>query len=103
MSDESWTIAPTAHALEGCLVGCAVADSIGLPYEGLTARRASRMLGEPERHRLLFGRGMVSDDTEHAIMTGAAVVEAAGDVATFSRNLAWRLRWWMMEIGRAHV
>lgn len=98
MRKESWSTAPTPHALEGCLVGCAAADSIGLPYEGLTARRASRMLGEPERHRLLFGRGMVSDDTEHAIMTGAAFVESNGDVGAFSRDLARRLRWWMVAM-----
>ncbi len=86
------------EAFRGCLIGCAVADSIGLPYEGLTARRASLLLGEPDRHRLILGHGMVSDDTEHAIMTGAAFAAAKGDVDAFSRELAKRLRWWLMAM-----
>lgn len=42
---------------------------MGLPAEGLSRRRARKWFGGVWRHRLLFGRGMVSDDTDHAIMT----------------------------------
>ncbi len=55
-----------AHIV-GSLLGTAIGDSIGLPYEGLSRRRAKRLLGPPDRHRFLFGRGMVSDDTEHNV------------------------------------
>ncbi len=81
--------------LAGCLVGTAVGDALGLPYEGLSPRRARRMLGAPDRYRLVFGRGLVSDDTEHACMTAQALIVSGGDVARFRRGLAWRLRWWM--------
>jgi ADP-ribosylglycohydrolase len=82
----------------GCLLGTAVGDAIGLPYEGLSARRAARLLGPPTQHRLIAGRGMVSDDTEHAVMTAQAWIEAGGVADEFSRRLAKRLRWWLLGL-----
>jgi hypothetical protein len=38
----------------GSLLGRALGDAIGLPYEGLSPRRAQRMLGPPDRHRFLL-------------------------------------------------
>lgn len=90
---------PTEQArLIGSLIGTAMGDAIGLPYEGLSRRRGARMLGRPERHRLFFGRGMVSDDTEHACMTAQALITSGGDVALFRKHLAWRLRWWLLPL-----
>ena len=84
-----------SRATIGCLVGAAVGDAIGLPYEGLSPRRAARLFPGPLRHRLLPGRGMVSDDTEHACFTARALVLAGGDVDAFGRILASSLRWWL--------
>lgn len=84
--------------LTGSLIGTAMGDAIGLPYEGLSRRRGARLLGAPERHRLFFGRGMVSDDTEHACMTAQALIVSGGDVAAFRKNLARRLRWWLLPL-----
>ncbi|MFO0811068.1 MAG: ADP-ribosylglycohydrolase family protein [Gemmataceae bacterium] len=60
-------------AIAGAVLGCAVGDAIGLPYEGLSKRRGVRLLGEPDRHRFFVGRGMVSDDTEHTCMVGQSL------------------------------
>jgi ADP-ribosylglycohydrolase len=85
--------------LEGVLLGTAVGDALGLPYEGLTRRRARRMFGGPPlRHRFLLGRGMISDDTEHACMTAQALLVSGGDPARFASSLAWRLRWWLLGL-----
>lgn len=84
--------------IAGCLLGTAVGDALGLPYEGLPPRRAARMLGPPDRFRFFWGRGMVSDDTEHAWMTAQAFTAARGDVDGFRRDLARRLRWWLLGI-----
>ena len=84
--------------LTGSLIGTAIGDAIGLPYEGLSRRRCASMLGAPTRHRLFFGRGMVSDDTEHACMTAQALIVSGGDVAAFRKNLASRLRWWLLPL-----
>jgi len=83
-----------ANACVGCLLGTAVGDSVGLPYEGLSARRAARVFPGAPRHHLLPGKGMVSDDTEHACFTARALLLAGDDVDAFGRYLAASLRWW---------
>jgi len=85
-------------AFVGCLLGTAVGDSLGLPYEGLSARRARKLLPDTTKHHLFFGRGMVSDDTEHACFTAQAVIRSKGDVDAFQRELARSLRWWMLGL-----
>lgn len=80
----------------GCLLGGAVGDALGLPFEGLTRRRvAARLAGAPLEHSLVRGRGMISDDTEHACMTAQALLAAPDDPDAFARSLAWRLRGWL--------
>src|SRR5215212_8885578 len=86
------------RAIVGCLLGTALGDSIGLWCEGLSARRQRRFHDGPLRQRFLFGRGMVSDDTEHACLTAQALLISAGDPDRFERSLAWRLRWWLLAL-----
>jgi len=85
-------------ALVGCVLGTAVGDAIGLPYEGLTPRRARRMFGPPDRHRFFVGYGMVSDDTDHTCMVAQALTKFPTDVRRFEKNLAGRLRWWLASL-----
>lgn len=86
------------NAIEGCLLGTAVGDALGLAYEGLSRRRASRLLGEPDRYRLLFGCGMVSDDTEHTCMVAQSLIAAGDDLDEFAKQLSRRLRWWLASL-----
>ena len=85
-------------AIVGCILGTAVGDALGLPYEGVSAQRAPRLLGSPDRHRFVFGRGMISDDTEHTCMVAQSLIEAGGDVDLFLRRFASRLRWWILAL-----
>ncbi len=82
-------------AIEGCLLGTAVGDALGLPFEGMEPRRIARFRLKPLRHRFLFGLGMLSDDTEHAAMVAQCLVESAGNADVFARLLGMRLRWWL--------
>ena len=86
-----------AHVL-GSILGTAIGDSIGLPYEGLSRRRAERLLGPPDRHRFFFGRGMVSDDTEHTCMVAQSLIGSGEDPDTFARQLAWGFRLWVLAL-----
>jgi ADP-ribosylglycohydrolase len=88
----------TEDSVVGCILGTAVGDSIGLPYEGLSRRRAARMFGPPDRQRFFFGRGMVSDDTEHTCIVAQSLIEANSDLNVFQRSLARRLRHWLLGI-----
>ncbi|MBY0263142.1 MAG: ADP-ribosylglycohydrolase family protein [Phycisphaerales bacterium] len=86
-------------ALEGFLLGTAVGDAIGLPFEGLPPSRVHRRLGnDPLGHSLILRRGLLSDDTEHACMTVRAVMNSRGDPQTFVRELRWRLKWWFAAL-----
>jgi len=85
-------------AIVGCILGTAAGDAIGLPYEGLSRRRGARLFGQPDRHRLLLGRGMVSDDTEHTCLVAQSLIAAADDVDAFARGLARRLRLWLLGV-----
>jgi ADP-ribosyl-[dinitrogen reductase] hydrolase len=86
-------------------LGCAVGDAAGLPYEGLSKRRANCLLGEPDRYRFLIRRGMVSDDTEHSCMVAESLCDYPDDPDQFAESLACRMRWWLLRlpagIGRA--
>jgi ADP-ribosylglycohydrolase len=86
-----------AHII-GSILGAAVGDAIGLPYEGLSRARASRLLGPPDRHRFCFGHGMISDDTELTCMVAQALIGSGGNVESFRRQFAWRLRLWLLTL-----
>jgi ADP-ribosylglycohydrolase len=85
-------------ALVGSILGTAVGDAMGLPYEGLSKRRAAKLFGPPTQYRLLPRRGMVSDDTEHACMTMQALIASGDNVEVFAKQLARRLRLWLLSL-----
>jgi ADP-ribosylglycohydrolase len=60
--------------IHGLLIGTAVGDALGLPAEGLCRRRILRLYQGHWRHRLVFGRGMISDDTEHTIFVAQCLL-----------------------------
>src|SRR5260370_1250124 len=86
------------HRFQGLLIGIAVGDALGLPAEGLSARRIRRLFKGRWRHRLIFGHGMVSDDTEHAALVAQCVLANQHSPSGFRRALAWRLRWWLLSL-----
>ncbi len=93
------SISTLEEKISGCLLGMAVADALGLPREGLSPKRAKKLYGEGDlQHRFILGRGLVSDDTEHACMTAQAVLKSKGERKRFQKSLAWRLKWWLLGL-----
>ena len=85
--------------IEGLLIGTAVGDALGLPMEGMKPASIERLGWTGTwKHRLVFGRGMWSDDTEHSIMLAQALLASGGDSERFSRKFAWELRWWLFGL-----
>lgn len=80
----------------GSLLGTAVGDALGLPYEGMSRKRV-RAFGDI-RQWFLAGRGMFSDDTEHTLMLAAAWNANRDDVHRFQRCFGWKLRWWFLGL-----
>ena len=73
-------------------------DAIGLPFEGMPPLRIRKFGIPPLTHRLLFGHGMISDDTEHACMVAQALIASQADPERFASHLAWRMRWWVAAL-----
>ena len=82
--------------LQGLLLGTAVGDALGLPAEGMSADRIRRKWRGQWRHRFLFARGMISDDTEHTLFVAQALLSLGNDLHAFRRSLAWKLQLWLL-------
>ena len=82
----------------GVILGTAVGDAIGLPAEGLTPSRARKLFQSRWRHRLIIGRGMVSDDTDHTLFVAQGLLAHPKSVELFARRLAWCLRLWFLTL-----
>lgn len=91
-------VQPAAARFRGVLLGTAVGDALGLPAEGLSPRRARRLFPGPWRHRLVAGRGFVSDDTEHALFVAQSILAHPAAPDRFARRLAWCLRGWLLAL-----
>ncbi|GET41779.1 ADP-ribosylglycohydrolase family protein [Microseira wollei] len=91
-------ISPTCESIIGCLLGTAVGDAFGLPYEGLSKRRQVRLYPHLNQYQFLFGRGMISDDTEHTCTVAQSLIVSAGNVDIFKQDLAWGLRFWLLGL-----
>ena len=55
-------------------------------------------MGQPDRYRFFIGRGMVSDDTEHAALVVEALARSAGEPQVFERELVRGLRGWILGL-----
>jgi ADP-ribosyl-[dinitrogen reductase] hydrolase len=87
------------EALAGTLLGTLVGDALGLPREGLSRGQAALRFGHgPLHYQLFLGRGLGSDDTEHACMVGQALLAQPTEASAFARNLGWRLRAWLLSL-----
>ncbi|MES2922866.1 MAG: ADP-ribosylglycohydrolase family protein [Verrucomicrobiota bacterium] len=81
-------------ALTHSLLGTALGDSLGLPSEGMSRARIAKRWKGPLEQRFLFGHGMLSDDTEHTVLSSQALLLCGGDPVVFQKRLAGKLRWW---------
>jgi len=86
------------RASHGCMFGTAVGDAIGLPYEGISPRRIQKLKPFPLRHRFFFGRGMLSDDTEHTCIVANTLILSIDDTDRFTKEISWSLRFWFLGL-----
>jgi ADP-ribosyl-[dinitrogen reductase] hydrolase len=86
------------EACSRVLLGTAVGDSLGLPAEGMNRKAIQRQWPGPWKHRLVFGYGMISDDTEHTVFVTQCLIEHSDDITAFQKALSWKLRWWLLGV-----
>lgn len=94
------TTKQTYNPLYQCLLGGAVGDALGLPFEGLSAKKTTKLFKNTTAYNLVpwIQGGMVSDDTEHAVMTVQAYIESQGDASLFRTKLRMHLRLWLLGL-----
>ena len=88
-----------SQAIEGCIIGAALGDALGLPLEGLSRQRGRNLFPSlKDGPQFAFGRGFVSDDTEHLCLVANALTAAGDDVEKFESELARGLRSWFLAL-----
>ena len=83
--------------LTKALLGCALGDSLGLPYEALSHKKAKRLFKGKLRQSLFCGRGMLSDDTEHSALVILALQKSSSP-QEFRKYMRSLLRRWLLTI-----
>ena len=83
--------------LRGALLGVALGDALGLPFEGLSRRRVARRFRGADRFRLVGRTGFVSDDTEQSALVAQSLASGSDDddvcLRAFRRSmLGWFAR-----------
>ena len=65
---------------------------------GMSSSTGKKLFGLPDKQKLLFGLGMVSDDTEHLVIVLRSYRKANGDAESFSKILASKLKLWTLAL-----
>lgn len=86
-------IAGMLDRIRGCLLGTALGDAAGLPYEGLPPARVAHALGDASPRP----RRLVSDDTEQTALIASALA-CARDPDRFGAEVIRRLRRWFLAL-----
>ncbi len=86
------------QSINGALFGCMTGDSIGLPYEGISFKRQSKLFKNIAKHNFFMGKGVISDDTEHLLLTAYALGKAGGNEEEFEKELKKGLKEWFLTL-----
>jgi ADP-ribosyl-[dinitrogen reductase] hydrolase len=84
--------------IKGLLLGTAIGDSVGLPAESISRRRNKRLFREKWHQGLIFGYGMISDDTEHTIFVAQCLITCGDSEKIFLKRLSWCLKFWLLSL-----
>lgn len=82
----------------GSIMGTALGDSIGLPYEVLSRKKIAKKQPTFETQNLFFGKGMFSDDTEQTLCVAQSLVESYDDGKLFKKLMKKRLQLWFLAL-----
>ncbi len=86
------------NTAQGLLLGLVLGDALGLPAEGLSARRVRRWYPGRWRQRFLGAWGMGSDDSEQTWFVTQSLLAQGQDAEAFARRLGWCLRGWLLGL-----
>ena len=82
----------------GSMMGTALGDSIGLPFEALSRQKIERKNPKFVSQSLFFGKGMFSDDTEQTVAVAQTLIESYDDLELFQKGMRRRLQLWLLAL-----
>lgn len=82
----------------GSIMGTALGDSMGLPFEALSRDKIAKKKPTFKRQTLFFKKGMFSDDTEQTLSVAQSLIESYDDEVLFKKSMRRRLQLWFMAI-----
>ena len=88
----------TYEHIYGCLMGTALGDSMGLPFEGLSRKKIAKKKFDFKRQHLFLKRGFFSDDTEQTILVAQTLIESYDDEVSFQKKMRKKLQYWLSAL-----
>lgn len=82
----------------GSIMGTALGDSIGLPFEALSRQTIAKKKPTFQKQSLFFGKGAFSDDTEQTLSLAQSLIESHDDVELFQKGMRRRLQLWFLAL-----
>ena len=86
------------NIIYGSIIGTALGDSIGLPFEALSRKKIAKKRPTFEKQSLFFGKGMFSDDTEQTLSVAQSLIESYDDEVLFQKLMKKRLQLWFLAV-----
>jgi len=86
------------HAIHNSILGTALGDSIGLPFEALSRQKIAKKNPTFQTQSLFFKKGMFSDDTEQTLSVAQSLIESHEDVELFKKAMRRRLQLWFLAV-----
>ena len=84
--------------IQNSIVGTALGDSIGLPFEALSRKKIAKKKPTFKKQSLFFGKGMFSDDTEQTLSVAQSLIESYDNVDIFKKGMRRRLQLWFLAL-----
>jgi len=85
-------------SIYGSMMGTALGDSIGLPFEALSRQKIEKKNPKFLSQSLFFGKGMFSDDTEQTVAVAQTLIESYDDLELFQKGMRKRLQLWLLAL-----
>ena len=84
--------------LQGTLLGTAIGDALGLPFEGVSAKIVQRKFIKKEKYYFPGGIGVVSDDTELSALLAQSLIKSPDDIKKVIKNFRISLLGWFLRL-----
>ena len=88
------------NIIYGSIIGTALGDSIGLPFEALSRKKIAKKRPTFKKQSLFFGKGMFSDDTEQTIAVAQSLIESYDSEVLFQKLMKKRLQHGIFDFPR---